>query len=379
MSATTQPTATKPTPTSILGLILAVALVIFGLTVADSFLEKAEQRELQSQAERAYREGTRLLARGDANQAVDQLRKAQALERSNSQYELQLVDALIAAGKTTEAEPLMDELLVREPNDGRVNLSAARLMLKRNQTVEAVSYYHRAIYGDWSQDAAAHRISTRMELVNVLVAKSRYEELLAELLPLEEEAGKNPAIQKNLAHLFLVAGSPSRAADAYRTQIAHNPKDAEAYEGLGEAELAQGQYHAAHTAFAAALRHKPGDTSIQPRLELASTLTELDPTPRRLSSMEKYRRSLHILQLAYTGLQSCFAKTGAAPSSKIAQLLTAAQATIANTNPADVANELSEAVLGLTQKIWEARVEICGANVSSDDEPLRLIMNNLAQ
>ena len=154
------------------------------------------------------------------------------------------------------------------------------------------------------------------------------------------------------------------------SEIDHNPKDADAYAGLGETQLEQGQYRDAHAAFLAALRYRPEDPSIRRRLDLSSALADLDPTPRRLASMEKYRRSLHILQLAYDDLNGCIAKRA-----ENAQLLSAAHDTLSRKLPANATNELSEGVLGTAEKIWQARVAACGAG----EDPLRLIIEKLAQ
>jgi thioredoxin-like negative regulator of GroEL len=368
----------RPSGTSILGLIVALVAVIAGLLVVDSTLERAEQRELQSSAERNFTQGLRLLREGRAKDAVDPLRKAHALERDNTDYELELIDALIGNGKTAEAEPLVNEILLREPNDGRANLTAAHLMVKEGKTTDAESYYHRAIYGEWADNAPAHRVSARMELVQLLVGKGKKEALLAELLPLQAEAKKNVAIQKSLGHLFLIAGAPERSAEVYHALIAQNPKDAEAYAGLGEVLLEQGDYRAAHSAFLAASSHAQDDTLIRLRLELLSTLTSLDPTPRRLPSLEKYRRSVRILQLADTDLNGCIAKHPPPVSDETAQLLSTGQTTLA-AQPTTATNELSEGVLSLAEKTWQARLQACGPSTSSDEEPLRLIMGKLAQ
>jgi tetratricopeptide (TPR) repeat protein len=269
--------------------------------------------------------------------------------------------------------------MLREPDDGRTNLSAARLAFERGKTGDSVSYYHRAIYGNWPQNAPAHRVAARMELVDVLVTTGRSKDLLAELLPLQEEAKKDMTIQMALGHLFLLAGSPSRAAASYQALIDRNPKDADAYAGLGDSYLEQGQYRDAHAAFVKALSYKPDDVSIQPRLDLSSALTDLDPTPRRLASMEKYRRSLHILQLAYDDLNACIAKHPGPPSAETTQLLSSAHDALSNKPATSATNEISEGVLETVEKIWQARIASCGAAVSPAEEPLRLIAEKLAQ
>src|SRR3954452_14209974 len=124
---TAEVTTRRPT----LGLIAIIVIAIAGLTALDVFLEKTQQAELESSAQRFYLDGTRLLKQGKAEQAVELLRRAHALVRQDPNYELELINALMAAGKIDEAEPLMNEVLQREPNDGRANLIAARLSVKK--------------------------------------------------------------------------------------------------------------------------------------------------------------------------------------------------------------------------------------------------------
>ena len=166
-------------------IIVAVAI---GLWAVDQFLAGVESAEVKNSAQRSYRTGVELLAKGMAGKAVDSLRDAHALERQNPEYELQLIEALTAGGKEPEAEPLLTEILQRAPNDGRANLIAARVALRQGNMDEAEAYYHRAIYGDWSGDTAAHRVSARLELIDLLAGKNRKQELLAELVSLEAES-----------------------------------------------------------------------------------------------------------------------------------------------------------------------------------------------
>jgi tetratricopeptide (TPR) repeat protein len=366
-----------------LGLIAMVVVAIAGLTALDLFLEKTQQAELRSSAEHFYVDGSRLLKQGKAEQAVELLRRAHALVRQNGTYELELINSLIAAGKIDETEPLMNDVLQREPNDGRANLIAARLSVKNGRTADAEAYYHRAIYGEWphssgnaddSGQAARHRISARMELIDFLVEKGKKQELLAELLPLQEAAGNDPVIEKELGRLFLVASSPSRAADVYHALIQQDPNDAEAYAGLGEAELQQGRYREAKAAFITAAVHKLNDASLRERMELANTMTALDPTPRQLPSVEKYHRGLRILELSRTSLEKCVAA-----SNKGDESLKAAQDTLSRNAPSHVTNELAEETLALAEKMWQARIKMCGASTSEEEEPLRLIMERLAR
>lgn len=344
----------------------AVILIVAGLSALDWFLASTELNELHAEAQRAFVEGERLREQHNLEPALDQLRRAHALERKNPGYELALIDALISAGKRGEAEPLLDEVLQRESNDGRANLTAARLMVTDGRFGDAESYYHRAIYGEWPSRADQARKQARLELVDFLRKHGRNQELLAELLPLQEQAGSDAVLQKRIAHLLLEAGSAQRSQEAYRSLIEQNPKDPDLYIGLGEAELVRGEYRRAVAAFVAAYRHRPGDPAIRRRMEFASLIAGLDPTPRQLSSMEKYRRSLRILDQ----VRADYLKCAGALSDQ-----TAAPATL----PPNINNELAEEKLAQAEEIWRARIKVCGPSTSADEEPLRLIMAKLAQ
>lgn len=361
-----------------LGLILIVALVIAGLAALDWTLARTERAEMQGSAARNYRRGVQLLKDGKTAQAVDSLRTAHSLELQNEQYSLGLIEALIAAGKISEAEPLINEVLQDDPNDGRANLIAARLMRRKGKPREAEAYYHRAIYGDWPADAAEHRIAVRLELIDHLREDGNPQDLLAELLPLEQEADGNQKLEQQLAHLFLTAGSPARAADVYRRLIQHDPNDSTFYAGLAEADLQQGDYRAAHANFLQASHLDPQDPRFHSRLQLASTLVALDPTPRELPSLEKYRRSLRILALARADIAQCITQHPSANTAQNTQLLAAADAAIAKEAPAHAVNEIAESVLNLAAEIWQARLKTCRA-VSNNEESLELLMQKLAR
>ncbi len=351
-------------------LFFLLALIIAALAPLDLFLEKAEQKELGVEAQGLHTRGMALLKEGKPNEAVELLQRAYATERQNLSYQLDFIDALIAANKISEATPLMEESLQSEPNDGRANLIAARLAQKSGHSEEVEPYYHRAIYGHWSKPGESYRVATRTELVEYLIRTNRNDALLAELLPLEEETANDLAMDKRLAHWFLLAGSPSRAIDVYYALLRSNPHDRDAYSGLGEAQLAQGEYREAENAFLSAYRQKPIDPSLRQRIELSSTLVALDPTPRRISSAEKYRRSMRVLELTTAALAHC---------AESAPLLEEAQAALAARTPGNITNEAAEEKLALAEQVWKARLTTCGSSTTADEETLRLLMKKLAQ
>ena len=207
-------TKSDPTKTAALaGIVLSIIVLVW---TADSMLARVERGETQSEAHGYWSKGMSLLAGGHPAEAEDLLRKAYVIDRANASYGLDLATALTTSGKFDDAAVLIDDLLKASPNDGPTNLAAARLAVRRGNLEDAKAYYHRAIYGGWTQDARSHRIETRLELVGLLDSSGDGTELLAELLPLEPEVQGDPAKEKRVAALYLHAHSPARAAAIYR-------------------------------------------------------------------------------------------------------------------------------------------------------------------
>lgn len=354
--------------------------IVVGLAAVDQFLARVESAEVRNTAQRSYLTGSRLLQDGKPGEAIDSLREAHSLDRQNGDYELQLVEALTAAGNIAAAEPPLTEVLLREPNDGRANLIAARVMTRNGNAAEAEAYYHRAIYGEWSRDPNGHRVSARMELIEMLAAKNQKQELLAELISLEAESPTSGEIQKRLGELFLVANAPARAATVYRAMVAKSPGSIPAYEGLGEAELEQGQYGPAREAFLRASLLDAGSESVRAHLQTLNTVTGLDPTLRQLTSAEKYRRSIRILEMTSAALDQCVSKdpsrNSVLHSEENQQLLNAAKTTTAGKMPAHVTNEIAEGVLSLAERLWRVEATACGSG-SPDQDALSLVMKKL--
>ena len=152
------------------------------------------------------------------------------------------------------------------------------------------------------------------------------------------------------------------------------------YRGLGEAELRRGDYRAARAAFTQVSHISPGDdpaNSVAPRLILLNEVIQLDPTPRRLPTAEKYERSQRILALAKGDLESLLAQRPAAATADSARLLKAAADAVAAA-PRPITNELAEQNLDLASQIWKLRVAVFGSSAGPGEEALRLTMQHLA-
>lgn len=344
-----------------------VVMLLAGLYLVDRSLAAMEQHELRQEAVRFAAEGAQLLAAKRADEASKKLQQAHALFRQDRGYSLSYADALLQAGRTDEGQTVLQELLNQNPNDGRANLLMARAMVREEQATEAASYYHRAIYGTWDEDAAAKAVQARLEFTDWLAKSQSTDALLAELLPLEASAGNDVKIQARVAKLFLEGGAPERAAAEYKKIIAAHPEEASAFAGLGEAEMQLGHDSAAERAF-----QKAGANA---RQDVVRAVIALDPTPRRLSSAEKYERSLRLLEMTETALKACPAAMGHGQADK---RLAEAEAARQQKMKGIATNERSETMLDLAAGLWQLTTKECSSE-ETREETLSVVMKRIGR
>jgi len=359
-----------------LGTFTLVFAAIAALFAIDMFLAGVEKREGQTEARRLLQQGERLAQEGRNAEAVDRFRRALEVSRANQEVQLDLAKALLAVGRLSDAGTLLQEMLQRDPTDGAANLTMARVLVREGKTAEATSYYHQAIYGRWKQDAVANRVKVRFELIDLLIKLGETREVLAELLPLQDEAPHDVQTRERIARLYLLAGSPSRAAELYREILRQQPQNFDAYAGLGEAEFTRGNYRIARTDFVAALRLNPADEEIRKRLGVCETVLALDPTQRGLSTADRYRRSLKLIELALAAVNQC---VGAPPPETARDLAVKAQQTLKRRVSSSRQDAATEANLELAEQLWEARQKACQKSPPASEEPLALVMARLAQ
>jgi tetratricopeptide (TPR) repeat protein len=353
---------------------VVLALVIAGLAAADQVLARTETREIQHEAAASFRRGSQELSAGRAAAAVDPLRKAHVLDRMNADYSVALGNALAAAGRTGEAAPLIADALNQKPADGGANLAYARLLAGTGRQQEAAFYYHRAIYGIWPDNAAQRRLEARFELVNLLEKEPRRQDLIAQLIEISAD-NPPPEAALRLGNAFLRAGSPQRAEEIFRGLADGNPENAEAWRGLGEALLAEGRYRDSRRAFGKA---DAGGLKTGDRIEMLSLLDSIDPTPRQLTSAEKFRRSRRLLEWTVTDMEQRMTASPGSTPLELTQLTDAARNELDRKAPAHPDNETAEALLQMAEKLWQGRVRRYGTDVSPDEEALRILMERLA-
>ena len=210
---------------SAFGRTVALAIAAIGaMFLIDTFLAAMERSQSNVEAQRLFAEGQRLMKAGEGDGASEKFRAALFTARDNQEYQLALAEALTAAGRLQDAEASLTDLLQRDADGGAANLAMARVVAKEGRMTEAFSFYHRAIYGQWRQNADANRVRVRFELVDLLVARQERADCSPSCCRSRKTPGDAPTKLK-LANLFVAAGSPGRGATVFHDVLRENPRD----------------------------------------------------------------------------------------------------------------------------------------------------------
>ena len=370
-----QPAAPMPTATvsdfiSTFAIILAA---IVGLLLFDTALARVDVSERKAYAVREFTTGQRLIAGGKVEDGLEHLRTATMLDGENASYGVALSQAILADGRPREAEQLLVPLLERDETDGSTNLAMARVLTKEGKVEQAKAYYHRAIYGLWPTDANRNRTAARFELIDLLARSNARQELLAELLPIQDDSTNDLGQRKRIAHLFVVAGSPARAVVIFREILRRDSKDADAFVGLAEAALSLGDFATARTDLLAAQKLSPEDSiNLQPRVSLTDSVISLDPTQSGLSLPEQVRRSRNLLQMTLTSVRKCLGQQ--AP--QVAAALDSATLLLVSGRSGGQAQSV-EQNLSLAEQLWGLQRSRCAPE--REDGALALIHNRITK
>jgi predicted Zn-dependent protease len=283
----------------------ATGLVIAAMAAADAFLVRLGETERQTAAASLYKRAETLTASGDPDRALDYYRLARNQMRDDQKYRLAFVQALQRVGRLEEAEAEARRMLLEHSAAGPLNLILARILAARKRPDDAAWFYHRALYGNWSENSDSERLSARLELADLLARKGATEQVVAEVLLLLNDADAGKQLRERSADLLLKAGSFQRAAALYRELLRENPKQANLHAGLGLALFTGGQVRRSRTELAIASDLEPANTEVRRKLEIAQNYVELDPAARGIGSVERTRRSRRLLQIAVATIQAC--------------------------------------------------------------------------
>ena len=281
--------------------VFVVLATLFGATTV---LASWYSSERLRRASDYFNAGQRLESRGELGEAIEAYRNA--LEISpKSEYRLALAQSLIRSGRPEGASTYLTELLRSDIASGEPNLLLARIAAKEGRADAAVNYYQRAIYGFWPRDAQKSRLDARWELIGFLESAHMKKQATAQLLELSEQAPGDAPILLQIGKRLLANNAPSQAAELFREVLRIQTGNGEAQAGLAEAQFALAQYVEAQAGFRKALREGQNSEEVRRSYEIVNQVLALDPVRHDLSPIERYRRSLLLLERSAALVSAC--------------------------------------------------------------------------
>jgi tetratricopeptide (TPR) repeat protein len=243
--------------------------------------------------------------KNQAEAAIEDLRAALDYDPSNFGYQLALARLLRDTGNIQEAESYLISLWERDPQNGLVNVALARLYVRQHSIEKAIQYYHNAIYGVWPSDAESQRLAIQQELVQFLIEEKTYAQAQAELISWSSALPVDSNLHLIVADLFKATHDYDHALAEYQKFLRRERNNPEALAGAGEAVFLLGRYRTAQNYFQDAIRAGNQDVHNKKLLETSTTILNIDPFGRRISTQERNQRVRQAFSQAGKRLANC--------------------------------------------------------------------------
>ena len=301
----------------VLALLSAIAIVFFlltGLAVA-SYRNKEERLAKEWKGR-----GEAFLRASQPDRAVEAFQNSLRYGPQAQEVRYDIVDSLLAAGRSEQARSYLLSLWERQPANGLINLDLARIAAGRGDVASATTYYHNAIYGVWDTAPQQNRLQARLELIRFLLHHQEPRDADAELVALAANAPSSPELAKQVGDLFLQAGDPDSAFDRFASAAKDFPQHPEFLAAAGKAAFEQGRYDVAFQYLQKGHQADSNDPEAERLWQLTRLILENDPFDRRVSWQTRSDRALAALALAQQRLQDCAGRLAGSPGPPPAEL-----------------------------------------------------------
>ena len=296
--------------------LFAIAIVLFFITYLLFHSFSVHRQQL---AQRWHNRGEAALHSGQPQVAIDALRSALAYAPDDENLQIELAEALGAAGRMQEAVAYFNTLLETRPGNGQINLQLARLAARQGDEALAIQHYQAALDGTWQGDGYVRRREVRLEVSRYLIDRKRYNDAKTQLLITAGNAPEDPNIEIVVAGLLEQAHDPANALHFYRKALEHRPVQLAALLGASRAAYALSRYQQAKELLERTLNHpgfdkQPSDVQAQYRdmLSDADHILLLYPDPG-LSFHARAERILNARRIAQDRLAACLNTKTAVP------------------------------------------------------------------
>ena len=350
------------------GVLLSSTILLVVLFTLTGFVTRMYHAQQQKIAADWFARGEADLKSGLASEAVLDFRTALVYSPDTDLYQFRLAQAVGAMGRTEEARSYLLNLWAREPDSGPVNLELARVEAHQGLKVEALRYYHRAIYGAWSEDPPQQRAQVRTELCEYLLGQGDIPRAQAEIgLLAASVPPKDVTAHARVGRLFIRAQDPRKALDEFQLALEIDRRQPEALEGAGEAAFLLNDFVQAEHYLDLALKENPTNVNALELLTAAREAVGSDPFEMTLPVDVRRQRVEQAFHLAVARLQSCLgdggtSHSGVAAEPALEQLSARVKAIEPEVNDANLRRhpELEPQVMALVFDIEQTTSQSCG-------------------
>jgi CIC family chloride channel protein len=283
---------------------LAAVLIAFGL----AFWQRTNQSSL---AKEAYRNGEELRAKGQMEEAVSAFRNSLARAPEDLKVRRALGLALVESGHLKEAQPYLEEVAKRQPNDGATWNALASIAVDRGDKSEALQFYRQALARDWMrEDEPAHQ-EARIRYAKLLNDEGRRDEAVSVLIAAIGGGGTDLMFGTRAAEMVKAIGSPEQADAAYFA-LANRYSDSATWMKLGDLRSEADDDTQALEAYRRAVQLDSGNAAASESMSRVEEVLRLDPSRRFLSARAQAERWDLILERILNSPETCISREGKA-------------------------------------------------------------------
>jgi CIC family chloride channel protein len=341
-------------------LFAGVMTAIVALVILMGFLNYFLRIERTSRAHASFEKAQELMKSGRYDDAIAHYRDALSSSHS-AEYRLALGESLVQAGNLAEAPIYLNEYLRERPGSGPANLALARVAAYESRVEDAVAHYQRAIYGSWPAHELDSRFNARLELIAYLEKAGRKAQARAELLSAAAATPPGDAAAKRVGRLLIDFGILKNAEDLFRDIVRRNPQDAEALQGVADAEFTGAEYFDAENAYRRLQAVDPSNSIAAERAGESARILELSPGAPGLTAAERYARSRNLLSAALDAIGRCSGGAGQVPAA-IADAAREAKTELARRHRPSSYSDAADANMQLAAQLWSARPASCAVD-----------------
>jgi len=324
---------------AIAGVTVAAVLIVSGLL----FWQRTRRSDLGNEA---YRNGQKLLAQGQVEEAVSAFRSALAYAPQDVKSRAALGLALVQSGHFNDASAYLSAVVKADPQNGPAWLGLAKISLAGGDKKQAMELYRQALSKEWPASEESRRRIAQLEYAGLLRDAGRRSEAISFLLSMIEQRGDDPALAKKAADMVKTIGTPEQAEEAYAALANHFPADASVWLRLGDARFAAGKDALALDAYRRAAKIDPENTYAHQTAARVEDVLRVDPTRRGLSVRERARRWDEIFRRVLAAVAAC----GPSPEVEKAKPLLRKRA---------VSLEVSDQKMETALSIWKGAAASC--------------------